>query len=232
MTNLIKSLLISVSMLSMSCSSAGLTNKLARGPTLKIQVEQEHIYTDVSDKDSFEYDTEPRIIIESLTPVICKGGGGTNDDFLAGSCAFDEDKPLPEKIEFRYGVWLSNEEADKRFPPIPFEAYENLPDDRDFKTFDDWLEARDEFRTKVFNKPEYKKIREAKFAAMDQEIDWHTHTIYPRQIMQKYHDDMGFINRMRASIVDYTITFHYDMSVTKEDSILYLDPAVPRWLSK
>ncbi|MGP5504886.1 hypothetical protein [Psychrobacter celer] len=232
MTNLIKSLLISVSMLSMSCSSAGLTNKLARGPTLKIQVEQEHIYTDVSDKDSFEYDTEPRIIIESLTPVICKGGGGTNDDFLAGSCAFDEDKPLPEKIEFRYGVWLSNEEADKRFPPIPFEAYENLPDDRDFKTFDDWLEARDEFRAKVFNKPEYKKIREAKFAAMDQEIDWHTYTIYPRQIMQRYHDDMGFINRMRASIVDYTITFHYDMSVTEEDSILYLDPAVPRWLSK
>lgn len=217
-------------MLSMSCSSAGLTNKLARGPTLKIQVEQEHIYTDVSDKDSFEYDTEPRIVIESLTPVICKGEN--NDDFLAGSCAFDEDKPLPEKIEFRYGVWLSNEEADKRFPPIPFEAYENLPDDRDFKTFDDWLEARDEFRTKVFNKPEYKKIREAKFAAMDQEIDWHTHTIYPRQIMQKYHDDMGFINRMRASIVDYTITFHYDMSVTEEDSILYLDPAVPRWLSK
>ena len=225
MTSLIKSLLISVSMLSMSCSSAGLTDKLARGPTLKIQVEQEHIYTDVSDKDSFEYDTEPRIIIESLTPVICKGGN--NDDFLAGSCAFDEDKPLPEKIEFRYGVWLSNEEADKRFPPIPFEAYENLPDDRDFKTLDDWLEARDEFRTKVFNKPEYEKVREAKRAAMDQEIDWHTHTIYPRQIMQKYHDDMGFVNRMRASIVYYNLTFHYDMSVTEEDRILYLDPAVP-----
>ena len=230
MTNLIKLLLISVSMLSMSCSSAGLTDKLARGPTLKIQVEQEHIYTDVSDKDSFEYDIEPRIIIESLTPVICKGGN--NDDFLAGSCAFDEDKPLPEKIEFRYGVWLSNEEADKRFPPIPFEAYENLPDDRDFKTLDDWLEARDEFRTKVFKKPEYKKIREAKFAAMEREIDWHTHTIYPRQIMQKYHDDMGFINRMRASIVYYNLTFHYDMSVSEKDRILYLDPAVPRWLSK
>ena len=215
----------------MSCSSAGLTNKLARGPTLKIQVEQEHIYTDVSDKDSFEYDTKPRIIIESLTPVICKGGGGTNDDFLAGSCAFDEDKPLPEKIEFRYGVWISRAEADKRYPPIPDEAYINEPN-IDYENYEKWLEEMYEFRRRVRNKPEYEKVREAKRAAMDQEIDWHTHTIYPRQIMQRYHDDMGFINRMRASIVDYTITFHYDMSVTEEDSILYLDPAVPRWLSK
>lgn len=62
---------------------------------------------------------------------------------------------------------------------------------------------------------------------MDQEIDWHTHTIYPRQIMHKYHDDIGFVNRMRASIVYYNLTFHYDMSVTEEDRILYLDPAVP-----
>lgn len=217
-------------MLSMSCSSAGLTNKLARGPTLKIQVEQEHIYTDVSDKDSFEYDTEPRIVIESLTPVICKGEN--NDDFLAGSCAFDEDKPLPEKIEFRYGVWLSNEEAEKLYPPIPFEAYDNDHNSDDYGSIAEYLVADKEFREKIFNQPEYKKVREAKRAAMDREIDWHTYTIYPRQIMQRYHDDMGFINRMRASIVDYTITFHYDMSVTKEDSILYLDPAVPRWLSK
>ncbi len=65
----------------MSFSSAGLTDKLARGPTLKIQVEKEYIYTDVSDKDSFEYDTEPRIIIESLTPVICIGGVGLTMTF-------------------------------------------------------------------------------------------------------------------------------------------------------
>lgn len=226
MINLIKILLISFSILNMSCSQAGLTDKLARGPTLIIQVQQEHIYTDVSDKDSFEYDTEVKIIIEAITPVTCTNE--TNGKFENSHCALDEDKPLPEKIEFRYGVWLSNEEADKLYPPIPFEAYDNDHNSDDYKDMDEYLAADEAFREKIFNKPEYKQVREAKRAAMEREIDWHTHTIYPRQIMQKYHDNMSFVNRLRASRVDYNITFHYDMSVTeKEDEILYLDPAVP-----
>lgn len=224
MANLIKSLLISVSMLSMSCSNAGLTDKLARGPTLKVQIEQEHLYPELMKTDSSYYDTEPRIIIESLTPVICKGGN--NDDFLAGSCAFDEDQPLPEKIEFRYGIWLSNEEADELYPPIPFEAYENDHNSDDYGSMTEYLVADKKLKENVFNQPEYKKIREAKRVSMEKEIDWHTYTIYPGEVMQKYHDDMGFINRMRASIVYYTLTFHYDMSVTEKDRILYLDPAV------
>ena len=230
MLRLMKALLLSVSLLSMSCSEAGLTDKFARGPTLNIQLEQEHIYTDPLDKDSLEYNTEPKIIIEAITPVTCNSGNG--DDFAEGGCALDEDQPLPEKIEFRYGVWLSNKESDKLYPPIPFEAYDNDHNSDDYKDLDEYLAADDAYREKIFNKPKYKKIREAKLDAMEQQIDWHTHTIYPRQIMQKYHNDMGFVNRLRASIVYYDITFHYDMSVTEKDNILYLDPAVPWWLSK
>uniref|UniRef100_UPI00047686B1 hypothetical protein n=1 Tax=Psychrobacter lutiphocae TaxID=540500 RepID=UPI00047686B1 len=97
----------------------------------------------------------------------------------------------------------------------------------DYGSLQEYLKADEAFRKKVFNKPEYKKVREAKFAAMEREIDWHTYTIYPRQILEKYHKQMGVINRMRASIIYYELTFHYDMSVTEKDNILYLDPAVP-----
>lgn len=230
MKNLIKTLLISIGIFTASCSNAGLVDKVARGPRLHIHVEQEHLNPELIKTDSSYYDTEPRIIIEPLTPVTCNSGNG--DDFGEGSCALDNKQPIPEKIEFRYGVWISREEADKRFPPIPNEAYENGPDDRDFETLDDWLEARDAYRNKVFNQPKYKKVREAKFAAMEREIDWHTYTIYPKQILEKYHKEMGVINRMRASIIGYELTFHYDMSVTEKDNIQYLDPATPRWLSK
>lgn len=225
MTKLIKALLISMSILSMSCSNAGLTDRVARGPTLNVQLEQAHLYPERIKTDSSYADTEPRIIIEPLTPVVCNSGNG--NDFGEGSCALDEDFPLPEKIEFRYGKWLSNEEAGKRYPPIPFEAYENDHNSDNYENMSEYLAADKAFREKIRNQPKYKKIREAKRAAMEREIDWHTHTIYPRDIMQKYHDDMGFVNRLRASIVYYTITFHYDMSVTEKDRILYLDPAVP-----
>ena len=102
MANLIKILLISISILSMSCSKAGLTDKLARGPILNIQLEQENIYVDIADKNPFKYYANSRITIESLTPVICKGSN--NNVFVSGHCSLDEDKPLPEKIGFRYGV--------------------------------------------------------------------------------------------------------------------------------
>lgn len=225
MINLIKILLISFSILNISCSSAALTDKLARGPTLIIQVQQEHIYKDASDKDSFEYDTEAKIIIEAITPVTCTNE--TNGKFENSHCALDEDQPLPEKIEFRYGVWLSNEEADKLYPPTPYEDFGNNHYSEDYESMDEYLAEYEIFRRKINNEPKYKKIQEAKRTAMENETDWHTYTIYPRQMMQKYHNDMGFINRLRASIVYYNLTFHYDMSVTEKDSILYLDPAVP-----
>lgn len=227
MTNLIRVLLISISILSISCSKIGLTDKVARGPTLKIGLWQGDFVSKQSGTELSSYYTKPQIIIEPLTPVTC-----TNGELEVMHCVLDEDQPLPEKIEVRYGLWVSDEEADKRFPSIPDEAYENGPDDRNFKTLDEYLKADEAFREQIYNQPQYKKTREAERVAMEREIDWHTYTIYPRQMMQKYHDDMSFINRMRASIVYYDITFHYDMSVTEEDSILYLDPALPWWLSK
>jgi hypothetical protein len=102
MKKLIRILLITISVLTTSCSNAGLVDKVARGPRLHIHVEQEHLYPELIKTDSSYYDTEPRIIIEPLTPVTCNSGNG--DDFGEGSCSLDEDKPIPEKIEFRYGI--------------------------------------------------------------------------------------------------------------------------------
>lgn len=229
MVNLTKVMLLILAMLSSSCSEANLTDKIYRGPSLIVVLKQEYLQVELSKIEGANYNGDPNIIIEAVTPVVCRN---YRDGKFGSDCAFDDDKPLPEKIEFRYGVWLSNEEADKRYPPVPFEAYENDHNSDDYESMDEYLAADEAFRRQITNKPEYKKIREAKRAAMDKDIDWHTYTIYPREIIQKYHDEMGLINRLRASIVYYTITFHYDMSVTEKDEIMYLDPALPWWLTK
>ncbi|WP_033427087.1 hypothetical protein, partial [Psychrobacter lutiphocae] len=105
MKNLIKTLLLSISILTTSCSNAGLVDKVARGPTLKIVKQQEHL------RPQGDYRKEPDIIIDVVTPVTC-----TNypDGMFGSDCILDNKQPIPEKIEFRYGVWISNEEADKR----------------------------------------------------------------------------------------------------------------------
>lgn len=188
------------------------------GPGLIVTVGQNPAKWFPEDKEN-NYTTIPQMIIEATTPVVCSNT--PDGKFDVSHCALSQEIPLPEKIEFRYGKWLSENEEEQQFPPIPREEYTNLPRLVDnYESRAAFEKAKDKFYERLFNIPKYKAVREAKRASKEA-IDWHTYTFYPRKVMQKY-DNLSPYNYARSSFVHYDITFNPDFTVTTDEYIRYL----------
>lgn len=168
------------------------------------------------------YKDIPQMVIETLTPVECNN---TSDNkFTSSHCALSQDVPLPEKIVFRYGKWISPREERRLFPPLSQDIKQNAPDVKDYDTIEQWREATNAYHQAAYSLPKYQAIKKARSASKEA-IDWHTYTFYPREVMKKY-DNLSPYNAMRTSIVQYRITFNPDMTVTTHEYLRYLDPAV------
>lgn len=194
------------------------------GPTLMIELDQEHLYPVQQETDSSYFDKEPQIIIEPITPVICTNE--TDGKFIGSQCALSETQPFPEKIVFRYGVWITKEEENRLFPPLSEEILENSPESGSYSSDEEWHKADKAYFAKIYNMPKYKSIEEARLKSKNT-IKWHNFTIYPRQIMQKY-ENMSLKNAIRPSILYYDITFKYDNSVNIKEHLQYLDEIEPK----
>ena len=193
------------------------------GPSLIVTVGQNPVKWYPEDKEN-NYTTIPQMIIEATTPVVCSNT--PDGKFDSSQCALSQKIPLPEKIVFRYGKWLSENEEYEQFPPIPREEYANLPRlVDDYKSRAAFEKAKNDFYEQLFNVPKYKAMREAKRASKEA-IDWHTYTIYPQEIMQKL-DKERSTHPMSTSEVTVILTFYDDFSVTVSNNLRYLDAIHP-----
>ena len=193
------------------------------GPNLIINFRQQHTLTEKDAAESGYSDKEPQVIIQPLTSVNCVDAVG--GIFSSNHCILSKKEPLPEKIDFRYGVWISKEEENHQFPPISDEIILNAPQHRDFDNDDEWNKAAEAYYKKIYNSTNIKSIEAAKAASINN-ISWKTYTIYPKKVMKKY-EDMNLINAMRASSVYYQLIFNFDSSVTIDERLVYLDPDIP-----
>ena len=188
------------------------------GPGLIVTVGQNPVKWFPEDKEN-NYTTIPQMIIEATTPVVCSNT--PDGKFDVSHCALSQEILLPEKIVFRYGKWLSEDEEYEQFPPIPREVFVDEPLlEENYESKAAFESAKDDFYENLFNIPEYKAVREAKLASKEA-IDWHTYTFYPRKVMQKY-DNLSHYNYARSSFVHYDITFNPDFTVTTDEYIRYL----------
>ena len=232
MSNFAKALVISSSVLIASCGNASINKTISSiqtknsDPMMTIFLHDEHYYETLKAEDSGYLDAEPQIIIQSLSDVVCTNEKSSDYKFVGSQCTLSREVPLPEKIEFRYGKWLSVDEERRQFPPIPREEYTNLPRLVDnYESRAAFEKAKDDFYERLFNIPKYKAMREAKRASKEA-IDWHTFTIYPQKIMQKY-DKERSIHPMSTSEVTVILTFYDDLNVTVSDNLKYLNAIHP-----
>lgn len=193
------------------------------GPTLMIELDQQHLFPKEQETDSSYFDKEPQIIVEAITPVFCTNE--TDGTFTGSQCALSETEPLPEKIVFRYGVWITKEEENKLFPPLSEEILENSPDSGKYSSDEEWRKAHKAYFDKIYNMPKYKEIELARQKSKNA-IKWHTYTIYPKRIMQKY-EGMSLKDAVRSSIIYYDLIFNYDHSVSVKEKLQFLDDINP-----
>ncbi|MBP3947039.1 hypothetical protein [Psychrobacter sp. K31L] len=232
MSNFAKILIISSSVLIASCGNASVNKTVSSiqtnnsDPMMTIFLHDEHYYEALEAEDPSYLDAEPQIIIQPLSDVVCTNEKSSDYKFVGSQCALSREVSLPEKIEFRYGKWLSVDEERRQFPPIPDEEYTNEPLLVDnYESRAAFEKAKDHFYEQLFSIPKYKAMREAKRTSKDA-IDWHTYTIYPQKIMQKY-DKEHSTHPMSTSEVTIVLTFHDDLSITISDNLKYLNASHP-----
>ena len=193
------------------------------GPALMVQLDQQHLFPKEQETDSSYFDKEPQIIVEAITPVFCTNE--TDGKFIGGQCALSETEPLPEKVVFRYGVWITKEEENKLFPPLSEEILENSIDRGKYSRDEEWRKAHKAYFDQIYNMPKYKEIELARQKSKNA-IKWHTYTIYPKRIMKKY-EGMSLKDAVRPSIIYYDLIFNYDHSVSVKEKLQFLDDINP-----
>ena len=133
---------------------------------------------DVKEQDGYD-ESKPQVIIHSLTPIKCSNTVIDRPSTHWEHCYVTND-PLPKEITIRYGTWISRQDDDRLYPDPP--KFRPMGDDEYYRDYDS---KKDAYYDAMYKLPKYKKIEEARTAAIEK-IDWHTYTIHPQQLMDKY----------------------------------------------
>ena len=136
------------------------------------------IEVDAIEPDDYD-ESKPQVIIQSLTPLKCSNTVIDKPSTHWEHCYVTND-PLPKEITIRYGTWMSRQDDDRLYPDPP--KFRPMGDDEYYR---DYESKEDAYYEAMYKLPKYKKIEEARTAAIEK-IDWHTYTIHPQQLMDKY----------------------------------------------
>lgn len=237
--NFKKSLLLSLCIFVLGCHADDSTSLKNIRNTLEVEHDFT-IYQRILGADKPKYDglNDPIIFIQAITPIKCEdpGTGNTYKESIS-SCTMV--KPLPQTLTLRYGKWLSRSEAEKQFPePYNDNDYrEKMPKVKDYKTIEEWDKANDSYWQQIKQLPQFKAYKEAKHKSIEN-IEWHTITIHPQEIMNKYkgkipYEDVKSFPRispyLRSTNLILYITVNPDMSVTLKEDYQFKQPGKPSY---
>ena len=176
MNILIKNVFIIVLLLATSACSAD--NAAQDSLMSAFRIDRDFVLR-VGDANWDYYDQEKtRILIENVTPITCSNTPDNN--FSSYDHCYVTNNPLPKEITIRYGTRISRQDEDRLYPDPP--KFRPMGDDEYYR---DYESKEDAYYDAMYKLPKYKKIEEARKAAIEK-IDWHTYTIHPQQLMDKY----------------------------------------------
>nr|WP_309576068.1 hypothetical protein [Moraxella osloensis] len=215
-------------MLTMGVSSCQADNSVSKTLYNTLQVKHDFIIeqkTFGSDQPNYDSLNDPQIFIQATTPVNCQDrGNDANYEIAINGCILKE--PLPKSLTLRVGKWLSQNEQEKKFPEPPYDYYrEREPKYEIYKDYNEWKKATKEYWQQVEQLPEFKSYNNAIAESIEQ-IQWHTITIHPQAIMDKYkgkipQEEVKSFRRISpylwsTDLILY-ITVNPDMSATFEE---------------
>lgn len=190
-----------------------------------------------ADKPNYNGFTDPQIFIQAVTPIKCEDLG-TGNDYRESISSCTLIKPLPKDLTLRYGRWLTRNEEEQQFSEPAYVAYrEKAPNPDNYKTYREWKEASNSYWQQVEQLPQFKAYNQTRKKSIDN-IQWHTITIHPQAIMDKYKDKnpeeevssfSRYLPYLQNTEVTLFITVNPDMSVTLKEDYHYKQSGKPSY---
>ncbi|MBP3947041.1 hypothetical protein [Psychrobacter sp. K31L] len=184
-----------------------------------------YLEIDPSGGQGFDED-KPQVLIRGDNNFKCSNTSLSM--FYYGEHCQVKERPVPESVTIEYGQWISAEESERLYPAMPgFRPKQSEETEAAYRV------KVDAHYERLSNLPEYQKIATDEEASKAN-IEWHTYTIYPEQLMKKYKykipeggDTSSYLNPLDWSTKLWvTIVIHPDMTITLDESYSFASGTV------